>query len=97
MRRSVGTAMLWCAFGVTLFGLFLTPVFYSVVRWFVDRRPAEPALRRGPAAAPSATIPDYLAGVRPSTFHASNGHAENARVDVTMYRELGVNGHEYHD
>jgi multidrug efflux pump len=33
MRRSVGTAMLWGAFGVTLFGLFLTPVFYSVVRW----------------------------------------------------------------
>src|SRR6266404_5707770 len=25
MRRSVGTAMLWGAFGVTLFGLFLTP------------------------------------------------------------------------
>ena len=34
MRRSVGTAMLWGAFGVTLFGIFLTPVFYSVVRWF---------------------------------------------------------------
>jgi multidrug efflux pump len=37
MRRSVGTAMLWGAFGVTLFGIFLTPVFYSVVRWFSDR------------------------------------------------------------
>jgi multidrug efflux pump len=34
MRRSVGTAMLWGAFGVTLFGIFLTPVFYSVVQWF---------------------------------------------------------------
>src|SRR6266404_4070833 len=33
MRRSVGTAMLWGAFGVTLFGIFLTPVFYYVVRW----------------------------------------------------------------
>jgi multidrug efflux pump len=38
MRRSVGTAMLWGAFGVTLFGIFLTPVFYSVVRRLVDRR-----------------------------------------------------------
>ncbi len=38
MRRSLGTAMLWGAFGVTLFGIFLTPVFYSVVRWFTDRR-----------------------------------------------------------
>jgi multidrug efflux pump len=36
MRRSVGAAMLWGAFGVTLFGIFLTPVFYSVVRWFSD-------------------------------------------------------------
>jgi multidrug efflux pump len=38
MRRSVGTAMLWGAFGVTLFGIFLTPVFYSVVRWASDRK-----------------------------------------------------------
>jgi multidrug efflux pump len=33
MRRSVGTAMLWGAFGVTLFGIFLTPVFFYIVRW----------------------------------------------------------------
>jgi multidrug efflux pump subunit AcrB len=32
MRRSVGTAMLWGAFGVTAFGIFLTPVFYYVIR-----------------------------------------------------------------
>ena len=42
MRRSVGTAMLWGAFGVTLFGIFLTPVFFYVIRRFVGtaRRPA---------------------------------------------------------
>jgi multidrug efflux pump len=34
MRRSLGTAVLWGAFGVTLFGIFLTPVFFYVVRWF---------------------------------------------------------------
>jgi multidrug efflux pump len=39
MRRAVGTAMLWGAFGVTLFGIFLTPVFFYVIRGFV-RRPA---------------------------------------------------------
>jgi multidrug efflux pump len=45
MRRSVGTAMLWGAFGVTLFGIFLTPVFFYVIRKFVRvRAPAhEPA------------------------------------------------------
>jgi hypothetical protein len=25
---------------VTLFGIFLTPVFYYIVQWFADRRPA---------------------------------------------------------
>src|SRR5438105_12633843 len=44
MRRSLGTAMLWGAFGVTLFGIFLTPVFYSVVRWFSDRGQPKPEL-----------------------------------------------------
>jgi multidrug efflux pump len=41
MRRSVGTAMLWGAFGVTLFGIFLTPVFFYVIRRFARpvRRP----------------------------------------------------------
>jgi multidrug efflux pump len=24
--------------GVTLFGIFLTPVFYYVIQWFADRR-----------------------------------------------------------
>jgi multidrug efflux pump subunit AcrB len=44
MRRSLGTAMLWGAFGVTLFGIFLTPVFFYVVRWFSDRGQPKPEL-----------------------------------------------------
>jgi hypothetical protein len=28
--------------GVTLFGIFLTPVFFNVIQWFTDRR----AIRR---------------------------------------------------
>src|SRR5262249_55134018 len=47
MRRSVGTAMLWGAFGVTLFGLFLTPVFYSVVRRLTDRKAVKPVPPHG--------------------------------------------------
>jgi multidrug efflux pump subunit AcrB len=38
MRRSVGTAMLWGAFGVTLFGIFLTPVFFYVIRRFAGQQ-----------------------------------------------------------
>jgi len=43
MRRSVGTAMLWGAFGVTLFGIFLTPVFFYVIRRVVGQRTPTPA------------------------------------------------------
>ncbi|AGA28089.1 efflux RND transporter permease subunit [Singulisphaera acidiphila] len=34
MRRTLGTAVFSGMIGVTLFGIFLTPVFYSVIRWF---------------------------------------------------------------
>jgi multidrug efflux pump len=40
MRRSLGTAVLSGMIGVTLFGIFLTPVFYYVITWFDDRRKA---------------------------------------------------------
>ena len=39
MRRTLGTAVFAGMLGVTLFGIFLTPVFYFVIQWFVDRRP----------------------------------------------------------
>jgi multidrug efflux pump subunit AcrB len=38
MRRTLGTAVFSGMLGVTLFGIFLTPVFYYVIQWFVDRR-----------------------------------------------------------
>src|SRR5262249_39012356 len=34
MRRTLGTAVFAGMLGVTLFGIFLTPVFFYVVRWF---------------------------------------------------------------
>jgi multidrug efflux pump len=40
MRRSLGTAVFAGMIGVTLFGIFLTPVFYYVIQWF-GRPPAE--------------------------------------------------------
>jgi multidrug efflux pump len=65
MRRSVGTAMLWGAFGVTLFGIFLTPVFFYVIRGLAGRRTPAPA----PAVA-DAAIRTETKGVfdNPSTF-----------------------------
>jgi len=37
MRRALGTAVLWGAFGVTLFGIFMTPVFFYCLGWATDR------------------------------------------------------------
>ena len=43
MRRTLGTAVFAGMLGVTLFGIFLTPVFYYVIQWLIDRRgSAEP-------------------------------------------------------
>jgi multidrug efflux pump len=44
MRRTLGTAVFAGMIGVTLFGLFLTPVFYYVIRRFggPESRPVEP-------------------------------------------------------
>jgi multidrug efflux pump subunit AcrB len=38
MRRTLGTAVFGGMLGVTLFGIFLTPVFYYVIQWFSDWR-----------------------------------------------------------
>jgi multidrug efflux pump len=36
MRRTLGTAVFSGMLGVTLFGIFLTPVFFNVIEWFLD-------------------------------------------------------------
>jgi multidrug efflux pump len=38
MRRSLGTAVFSGMLGVTLFGIFLTPVFFAVVQWASETR-----------------------------------------------------------
>jgi multidrug efflux pump len=45
MRRALGTAVFAGMLGVTLFGIFLTPVFYYVIRWYIERNapPAQPS------------------------------------------------------
>jgi len=55
MRQSLGIAVFAGMIGVTLFGVFLTPVFFFVLLWLRERRPARPA-----------TVP-RLAVARPAT------------------------------
>ena len=42
MRVALGTAVFSGMLGVTIFGIFFTPVFYSVIRWFTGSETAGP-------------------------------------------------------
>ena len=46
MRRTLGTAVFAGMLGVTLFGIFLTPVFFYVVRRFTKQSVARQCLER---------------------------------------------------
>jgi multidrug efflux pump len=51
MRQSLGTAVFAGMLGVTLFGIFLTPVFFNVIQWAADSRLfAAAAMRWGSTA-----------------------------------------------
>jgi multidrug efflux pump subunit AcrB len=75
MRRSLGTAVLWGAFGVTLFGIFLTPVFFYVVDWLTNRRGR-------PAAAPTTTSREAPDWAIHGAIHSSNGEAAHASLEL---------------
>ena len=38
MRRTLGTAVFAGMLGVTIFGIFLTPVFFFAIQWLIDQR-----------------------------------------------------------
>ncbi len=56
MRQSLGTAVFFGMIGVTLFGIFLTPVFFYVIRGLGGVR--TPARERAAAAAHGPTRTD---------------------------------------
>jgi multidrug efflux pump subunit AcrB len=58
MRRTLGTAVFSGMLGVTLFGIFLTPVFYYVIQWFSDMR-GKPAADSGQRAEEAPVVPHH--------------------------------------
>jgi multidrug efflux pump subunit AcrB len=70
MRRTLGTAVFAGMIGVTFFGIFLTPVFYYVIRRF---SPA-PAPAHAARAVGHEALPDRIATAVPS---GSNGDAKS--------------------
>jgi multidrug efflux pump len=53
MRVGLGVAVFSGMLGVTIFGIFFTPVFYVVVRWFTEPKTTAPAAHE--AGAPAET------------------------------------------
>ncbi|MCI0465183.1 MAG: efflux RND transporter permease subunit [Gemmataceae bacterium] len=68
MRRTLGVAVFSGMLGVTLFGIFLTPVFYYVIQWFNDRR-AGPVARTTALTLGADAVPYHVPEpvVRPAT------------------------------
>jgi multidrug efflux pump len=50
MRVALGIAVFSGMLGVTIFGIFFTPVFYVVVRWLTERKAAVPPDKAAPVA-----------------------------------------------
>jgi multidrug efflux pump subunit AcrB len=58
MRYGLGVAVFSGMLGVTIFGIFFTPVFYVVIRWLTARRGAAPRAKAPPGEVPAAeTVP----------------------------------------
>jgi multidrug efflux pump len=78
MRRTLGIAVFSGMLGVTAFGIFFTPVFYSVIRWFTERKPA-------PAAAAVAVPASQSVVATPS--HDGNGVADGSVAEHDKQRQ----------
>jgi multidrug efflux pump len=61
MRRTLGTAVFSGMIGVTIFGLFLTPVFYVAVRWATGHRRKSAPVQAKPIAASDDSQPQEVA------------------------------------
>jgi hypothetical protein len=71
MRSTLGIAVFSGMLGVTIFGVFFTPVFYYVIRWFTARSaPVTPASTPGDHH-PPASAPHNGDGRPPSTTPVS--------------------------
>jgi multidrug efflux pump len=59
MRQTLGTAVFSGMLGVTFFGLFLTPIFYVVIRRVLERRP-QPGHSAAPAEPAAISTPTHV-------------------------------------
>jgi multidrug efflux pump len=80
MRQTLGVAVFAGMLGVTLFGIFLTPVFYYVIQWVKDVRERDAETPGGDVHADGQQKPIIVGGldgaptVPQPTFVAAGGH-----------------------
>ena len=74
MRRTLGTAVFAGMLGVTLFGIFLTPVFYYVIQWFTGGG-RQPAVEAAPRWIPTPS-PNHHPQVRDDDGHLTDRPGE---------------------
>ncbi len=94
MRQALGIAVFSGMVGVTLFGIFLTPVFYLVIRWFSSRgRVAAPAVHGAhDGALVAATADGHGAHTGITVSPGADGNRSVAPVSVLAEPPKETNG-----
>ena len=92
MRSSIGTAVFYGTLGVTFFGIFLTPVFYLVIRSVVERKKkAAPSTASG-SKVPGATVALLLVGTTTTLFLNGCAVGPNYKASETKLSAAFANG-----
>ena len=88
MRRALGVAVFSGMLGVTLFGIFLTPVFFYVIEWFAET----PLFGSGPMRWVGRGMMDAFLFFRPALlWRLTRGRRE--AVPLRLPVEVNGNGH----
>jgi hydrophobe/amphiphile efflux-1 (HAE1) family protein len=82
MRRTLGTAVFGGMLGVTLFGIFLTPVFFFVIQWLTSLRGAPEPTPSGPSDSDHNDSPGANGN---GTVPHADGHARPQSVGVPAH------------
>jgi multidrug efflux pump subunit AcrB len=78
MRQTLGVAVFSGMLGVTLFGIFLTPVFYFVIQWAIDRRNESRARDEEEQDEQGPTAKGHPHHGESKNGHAKSGHGEHS-------------------
>ncbi len=86
LRRAIGTAAFWGTIGVTLFGIFLAPVFYIVLRRLAGdkSRPEKPPKKGGNI---STITPLIIAGIAGAILLTGCAAGPNYKQPVTKVNQ----------